>query len=156
MMGTLIVYIPFHLFEEALGNFPAWMHQHHWMSTQLSYGHWMAGNIFFYYPLLLLGIIGYHFGGDKWLPTGLGVTIWGVLNTLEHLIYSCLDRQVSPGLFTGLMFGVIAILTFRRLSEMRKATVKRIMLSLFFACVYALVPVALQIVLSPYFRAIFV
>ncbi len=26
MIGILLIYIPFHLFEESLGNFPAWMH----------------------------------------------------------------------------------------------------------------------------------
>lgn len=36
MIGILITYIPFHLFEESLGNFPAWMQAHHWMLNRLS------------------------------------------------------------------------------------------------------------------------
>ena len=28
---NLIIYIPFHLFEEAVGDFPKWMYEHKWL-----------------------------------------------------------------------------------------------------------------------------
>jgi hypothetical protein len=65
MWIILFIYIPIHLFEEAIGNWPDWMVKHKYTSVKLSYGHWMAGNIFFYFPLLLTGIILYHFLGDN-------------------------------------------------------------------------------------------
>lgn len=43
---TLVIYMPFHLFEEALGNFPKWMYEHKWLPYHMTYGHWMSNNIF--------------------------------------------------------------------------------------------------------------
>lgn len=28
---NLAIYLPFHLFEEAVGNFPKWMYEHRWL-----------------------------------------------------------------------------------------------------------------------------
>ena len=47
---NLIIYIPFHLFEEAVGDFPKWMYEHKWLPYHMTHGHWMANNIFIYYP----------------------------------------------------------------------------------------------------------
>ena len=27
---NLVIYLPFHLFEEAVGDFPKWMYEHKW------------------------------------------------------------------------------------------------------------------------------
>lgn len=31
IMVNLVIYIPFHLFEEAVGDFPKWMYEHKWL-----------------------------------------------------------------------------------------------------------------------------
>lgn len=100
----LILYIPFHISEEAAGNFPDWMRRHNWMPDPLSYGHWLASNLFFFYPLLLAAFLLYLFCGIRFL--GGGILIWGIVNCLEHLAYTIRDRKKSPGLFTGLLFAV--------------------------------------------------
>lgn len=133
MIGILITYIPFHLFEEALGNFPAWMQQHQWMAHRLTYGHWMAGNIFFYYPLLFAGVLLYQAKGEKYLFTGVGVLFWGLLNFLEHSIYSVIDFKISPGLFTSFLLAFIAIVGFFKLFQMEKLSVKLMISSFIFA-----------------------
>ena len=58
---NLIIYIPFHLFEEAVGDFPKWMYEHKWLPYHMTHGHWMANNIFIYYPMLLLAVFIYIF-----------------------------------------------------------------------------------------------
>lgn len=109
VFSILIVYMPFHFFEEAMGNFPETMYQHKWIPERISYGHWMANNVFFYYPTLLFGSISYFFF-PKLVFIGLGVLIWGVINTFDHLFYTIKDMKISPGIFTGLIYLLIAII----------------------------------------------
>lgn len=156
MIAVLLVYIPFHLFEESLGNFPAWMQQHHWMSEKLTYGHWMAGNIFFYFPLLITGVLLYFLFGERLLFTGIAVIIWGLLNSLEHVIYTLVDFKVSPGLFSSILFFMIAVLSYYKLKRLAKFNLRIIVPSIILALLYALLPVALQIIFSPIFRTIFI
>ncbi len=33
------------------------MYEHKWLPYHMTHGHWMANNIFIYYPMLLLGSI---------------------------------------------------------------------------------------------------
>ena len=40
--GNLVIYLPFHLFEEAVGDFPKWMYEHKWLPYHMTHGHWMA------------------------------------------------------------------------------------------------------------------
>ena len=61
IIANLIIYMPFHLFEEAIGDFPKWMYEHKWLPYHMNHGHWMANNIFIYYPLLLISIALYFF-----------------------------------------------------------------------------------------------
>lgn len=116
-MLILVLYIPIHIAEEAAGNFPAWMRRHKWTPDQLSYSHWMAGNLFLFYPLLLAAFLLYLFCGIRFL--GGGILIWGIVNCVEHLAYTVHDRKKSPGLFTGLLFGAdsaAGLLSFSRQS----------------------------------------
>lgn len=156
MIAIVLCYIPFHLFEEALGNFPAWMFQHRWMPTQLTYGHWMAGNVFFYYPLLVGGILLYRLGGKRFLWAGTGVLLWGVFNFLEHTIYTIIDSQVSPGFYTGFILLIIAILGIIRLHQMGKLTWRVMLPAFLIALVFAALPAGLQALMGPVFRGIFI
>ena len=56
---NLAIYLPFHLFEEAVGDFPKWMYEHKWLPYHMTHGHWMANNLFptiprCYYPSFYL------------------------------------------------------------------------------------------------------
>lgn len=72
IIANIVIYMPFHLFEEAIGNFPKWMYEHKWLPYHMNHGHWMANNIFVYYPLLLISTSLYiFFGMTSCFLTGL-------------------------------------------------------------------------------------
>ncbi len=52
----IFVYFPFHLWEEALANFPIGMSEHYNLPKALSYPHWLINNGIF----LLILIIGLY------------------------------------------------------------------------------------------------
>jgi hypothetical protein len=144
MWLSLFFYIPVHLLEEALGDWPEWMVKHKYTSSKLSYGHWMAGNVFFFFPLLLSGIALYHFVGDKVLFLGLGVIFWGLLNFFEHLIFTVIDRKIAPGLFSGGLFLIVGIAAVFKMVQGKDVDVLTIVLAIIMALVYAAVPILLQ------------
>ena len=100
---NIVIYMPFHLFEEAIGDFPKWMYEHKWLPYHMPHGHWMANNVFLYYPLLLLAAFLYIFNPGL-VCFGVAVLIWGLVNFGEHFFYTVKDKKVSAGLFTGLFF----------------------------------------------------
>lgn len=111
IIGILLTYIPFHLFEEAIGNFPELMYQHKWLPVKLTFSHWMANNIFIFYPILLVALFIYLFGKEKKYAMcfGMAILMWGVINFIQHLYYCIIDKTISPGIITGLVFLILAI-----------------------------------------------
>lgn len=156
MVGILIIYIPFHLLEEALGDFPTWMKEHKWIPEKITYGHWMANNLFFYLPLLLIGLIGFHFGGDRLLFLGVGIIVWGLINCFDHIIYTIKDRRISPGLFTGLIFGVISVLALFKLYMDSILTIGTLVVSIITGLIYAFLPIGLSVMFHKVFNKKFV
>lgn len=152
----LVIYFPFHLFEEAIGDFPNWMKEHKWMPEKLTYGHWLANNVFFYYTILLLGYISYLFLGNKLIFMGIGILFWGMINCLDHLIYTIIDRKISPGLFTGLLYLITFLSGINRLYEEGTLNFKLIILSLITGIFYAFIPVILSMKYSRIFKRIFI
>lgn len=155
MIGVILIYIPFHLFEEALGNFPKWMYEHKWTPERLTYGHWMANNIFFYFSLLIIGFTVYFFTDNRCMFIGVGIIFWGLINCFDHIIYTIIDRKISPGIFTGFIFGAISIIALLKLYSERKLNLKLIALSILMGLIYAFVPVMLSIIFSKKFKKIF-
>lgn len=100
---TLVIYLPFHLFEEAVGDFPKWMAEHKWLPYHMSHGHWMANNLFLYYPPLLLAAA-LFLSSAQLTCFGIGILVWGIINFGDHFFYTIKDRQRSPGLLTGVCF----------------------------------------------------
>lgn len=109
---NLVVYLPFHLFEEAIGDFPKWMYEHRWLPYHMTHGHWMANNLFIYYPMVLLSA--FLFAVNKSLVCfGVAVLIWGVINFGDHFFYTIKDKKVSPGLITGILFLINSVFGLR-------------------------------------------
>ena len=52
-IALIVAYVPVHLLEEALGNFPIWMSNHYNLPNPLSYPHWLINNSFFLLTLLV-------------------------------------------------------------------------------------------------------
>ena len=144
VFAVVLLYMPFHLLEEALGNFPSWMKAHGYTPIKKTYGFWMAGNIFFFYPLLLCCALVYHFIGNQAIVFGVSVLFWGVVNFLEHLFFTVKDRKIAPGLFTGLIFVLIAIGGIFKVQAMGLLNIGVIALALVIAVFCLAVPAPLQ------------
>ena len=56
---NLAIYLPFHLFEEAVGNFPKWMYEHRWLPYHMTHGA-LDGEQFIY-------LLSNHFGGSSFV-----------------------------------------------------------------------------------------
>lgn len=106
---NLVIYLPFHLFEEGLGDFPKWMYEHKWLPHHMTHGHWMANNLFIYYPLLLIAVF-LFICNHKLACFGVAILIWGIINFGDHFFYTIKDKKVSPGLISGTLFLVNSIL----------------------------------------------
>lgn len=152
----IIVYFPFHLLEEALGNFPKWMKDHKWIPEKITYGHWMANNVFFYYSLLLIGFICYDLLGDRFGFLGIGILFWGLINCFDHLIYTIIDRKISPGLFTGIIYLIVFLLGVFKLYKSQATTLRFIILSIIMGILYAFAPVILAALFHKKFKSIFI
>ena len=109
---NLIIYIPFHLFEEAIGDFPKWMYEHKWLPYHMTHGHWMANNIFIYYPMLLFAVFIYIFSKNM-ICFGIAILIWGLINFADHFFYTIKDKKISHGLITGFLFLINSVLGLR-------------------------------------------
>lgn len=109
VMMILFIYMPFHFLEEAIGDFPKWMYKH-WTPMHISYGQWMANNIFIFYPLLVISYLVYHFNLGTLSFLGGALLWWGIINGGEHIFYTIKDRKVAPGLLTGCIYIIDAIL----------------------------------------------
>jgi len=144
MWMALFIYIPMHLLEEAVGNWPEWMARHKYTSVKLSYDHWMAGNIFFFYPLLLIGILLYHFLGTNLIFLGLGVIFWGIINYMEHLIFCFIDKKVTPGFYTSILFFIIGVITIIKIINGKDVNILMIILAIVTSIIYVVLPILLQ------------
>ena len=96
---NLVIYLPFHLFEEAVGDFPKWMYEHKWLPYHMTHGHWMANNLFIYYPMLIVSVFLFVFI-NQFVCFGVAILIWGIINFGDHFFYTIKDRKISPGLIT--------------------------------------------------------
>ena len=105
---NLAIYLPFHLFEEAVCNFPKWMYEHRWLPYHMTHGHWMANNLFIYYPIILVAAVLFLLD-ERFACCGIGVLVWGVINFGDHFYYTIRDKKVSPGLITGILFLVNSV-----------------------------------------------
>lgn len=125
----LFIYMPFHFLEEALGDFPKWMYKH-WTPIHLSYGHWMANNLFIFYPILVVSYLLYHFNPEAFSTVGGGILIWGIINWGEHVFYTIKDGRVSPGLITSMIYLVDALMGIKVLFTNQNYTIVMLILSI--------------------------
>jgi len=153
-IGLIIIYIPFHLLEEAFNNFPLWMAEHYNFQKPLSYPHWLINNSIFLF-VLLTGLIIYNRNRVKYLPFGLGILIWGFMNSLEHIVFSVYDSKISPGFYTSILFLVVTIIGFIRLKQDKLLNLPIVLKSLLIAIGYWIVPIATFMIIGSYLVKVF-
>lgn len=151
---TILVYVVFHVTEEALGNFPLFMHDN-WGIPDIGYGQWLYHNIVFFLPVLLLAFLIYLINEERFLPVGLGISIWGSMNFCEHVFYSIKNAEVSPGLFSSLLFVALTIVTMIIARKAGRLTPKIILLSVAAAVACWGISIGLVFLLAPYAGKIF-
>jgi hypothetical protein len=154
VFAVIVIYVPFHLFEEAAGDFPRWMYTHKWIPERITYGHWMANNIFFYFSLLQLGFIVFALNPGL-VFLGIGIVIWGFLNTLDHLAYTILDRKRSPGLYTGILYAIAAAAALETARKDGLLSPRVLLLSIAAGVAYAFLPVLLSMAFHKAFKRLF-
>ncbi|GAP21526.1 hypothetical protein [Leptolinea tardivitalis] len=151
--STILAYVIFHITEEALGNFPLFMHQN-WGIPNIGYARWLYHNIIFFLPVLMIGFLMYLID-EKRIYLGLGITFWGILNFFEHTFYTIKNGVVSPGFFSSLIFVALAILTMITLAKQKNLTKKIVISSVLTAGVYWLISIALVLTCSQLVAKIF-
>lgn len=134
VFSTILVYVIFHITEEAVGNFPLFINQN-WGIPNIGYSRWLYHNIIFFLPVLLVGFLLYLMD-EKRLFFGLGITFWGVLNSFEHLFYSIKNLAVSPGSFSSILFVVLAAIIIYELRKHKKLTGRLMTASILTTAVY--------------------
>lgn len=147
---NLVIYLPFHLFEEAIGDFPKWMYEHKWLPYHMTHGHWMANNLFIYYPILLISVFIYIFNG-KLTCFGVGILIWGIINFGDHFFYTIKDKKVSPGLISGTLFLANSVFGLRNYILSNSFTVPQLVVGILIGGVLFGLPMGLCIVLYKFF-----
>ncbi|HDQ74112.1 MAG TPA: HXXEE domain-containing protein [Chloroflexi bacterium] len=143
ILGTLLVYVTLHLMEEWLLGFPAWA-ELRWGIPGYTVSKWLFHNVYFAF-FLTLGYLVYRRNNEKFLAMGLGIVVWGLLNSLNHIIFTLIFLEISPGIFTGFIFLFFAILTWRKVRGTEKSSGKLWALSSFFGLAYWIVPIVLFI-----------
>jgi hypothetical protein len=131
------------LLEEGIFGFPAWA-ERRWAIPNYTVAKWLLHNVYFI-GCLALGYFIYRNDREKRLPLGLGVVVWGLLNSLNHIVFSIIFGEYSPGLFTGLVFLLFSVLALRRVKEMGKLSVGLVVLSVLCGLLYWGVPITLFI-----------
>lgn len=151
---NLIIYLPFHLFEEAIGDFSKWMFEHRWLPYHMTHGHWMANNLFIYYPMLLASTFLFLIN-DRFTFFGVGILIWGIINFGDHFFYTILDKKVSPGLITGILFLINSILGLRNFFLSNNFSVLHLVLGILIGALLFGLPIGLCIVTYRFFDKYF-
>ena len=113
-VALIVIYVPFHVLEEAIFNFPLWMFEHYKLPQALSYPHWLINNSIFLFDLLI-GLIIYNRDRIKHLSFGLAIVIWAFMNSMEHMAFTIIDLKISPGYYTAILFLIISVIGFIKL-----------------------------------------
>lgn len=153
-IGLIILYIPFHLVEEAIGNFPLWMVEHYNLPQALSYPHWLINNSIFLLTLLI-GLLIYNRNKIKNIAFGIAIVIWALINGLEHIVFSIIDLKIAPGFYTALLFLIIAIIGFLKLKTMKILTFALLLKSILIAISYWIISFITIIIFGLYLVKIF-
>ena len=151
-ISIMILYVPFHILEEALNGFPEWMSKQYGLPIVLSYPHWLINNSFFLFTLVI-GLF-FFLRNEKYLFLGIGILIWSMMNGLEHIVGSILTSSVAPGFYTGLLFLAVSTIGLVKLKYENKLTIKLLAISFLFGLLYWIIPFALIVLTGNYWLKI--
>ncbi|MBL6964891.1 MAG: HXXEE domain-containing protein [Bacteroidetes bacterium] len=134
----ILFYISFHLIEEGIFGFPEWA-KIRWGISIYDMEMWLVHNFYFTF-YLLLGWFFYFVNEKKFLSLGLGILIWGLLNFLNHAIFSIIFIEYSPGLVSGVVFLLLFVLGVQKLKESKLLNTKQVLLGILSGILYWVLP----------------
>ena len=151
---VMIIYVPFHLLEEAQGNFPVWMSAQYNLPKVLSYHHWLINNGFFFITLLA-GLLMFISNKTRFLVFGIGILFWAFINSIEHILFTVIDLKPSPGFYTALLFLIISSLAVAKLYFDKSLNFKLILQSILVGIGYWIIPIIMILAAGNYLVQLF-
>lgn len=137
----VILYVPIHILEEALNNFPEWMSSFYGLPIVLNYPHWLINNLFFFLSLIV-GLV-FFLTKEKYLYLGVGILFWSIMNSFEHIIGSLIFLKIAPGFYSGLLFILVSVIGFYKLRNDGKLNIKLLVISFISSLLYWIIPISL-------------
>jgi hypothetical protein len=150
LLGTILVYVLLHVTEEAVGDFPLFMHEN-WAIPNIGYSRWLYHNLSVFLPALLIGYLIFTIDETRFLFLGVGIPLWGFLNVLEHVFYTVKNGAVSPGTWTSVLFAALFATTVFLLKKQRRLSPRLVLLSLGASLIYWVVPIGIVMTMGDVF-----
>jgi hypothetical protein len=139
---AIILYTPFHLWEEYIGNYPLFLYTHYHLPKLLSYPHWLWNNGIFL-ATLIIGITIYLKDRKKNISFGFAIVIWAFINSIEHIVNSIIDMKLSPGSYSAFGFLFLFVITIMMIAKHKYVTKNELKKSIVIALSYWIIPIAL-------------
>ena len=117
---SIVLYATIHLLEEGLFGFPAWA-ESSWGLPGYTTERWLTHNYFFLGVQLIVFLI-YIFTNYRNEKLILGIVMWGIINTLNHTVFTIIQLKYSPGLISGFLFIIPLIWIIKVLRKQQKLT----------------------------------
>lgn len=140
--AAFILYIPFHIIEEWAFGFASWAYTY-WRIPSYTTTKWLIHNGYFAF-FLLIGLLLYLLKPNTFLPFGVGIVIWGFMNTLNHIVCSFVFLEYEPGILTSLLWIPLAFQVYNRMSKKVNKN-KLLLYSIIVAIAYWSIPMTLFI-----------
>lgn len=141
-------------FIPALGKFPLFMHEN-WGIPNIGYAQWLYHNIVFFIPVLLIAFLIFLINEERFLPIGLGISIWGTMNFFEHVFFTIKNAAVAPGLYSSVIFVVLMVITMLIVKKSGRLTLRVVGMAVVSAIVYWGISIGLVFLLAPHVGKIF-
>jgi len=120
IFGVGIVFLALQIPEEVLFNFSAWV-ERHGIVANFTVNTWLLQPPYYILELSLAYFI-YRIEPGKFLPIGVGVLVWGLLDFVGFAGLSLISREYVPGLLSSIFYLPLMLLGLRILRRGGKGT----------------------------------
>lgn len=140
ILGVGIVFLALQIPEEGLFNFSAWV-ERRGIIPNFTVTAWLLQQPYFILALSLAYFI-YRIEPGKFLPIGLGVLVWGLLDFVGLAGLSLVSRGYVPGLISSVIYLPLMLLGIRILRRGGKGTPRLAVLSSLSGLLIMALPIA--------------
>ena len=140
ILGAGIVFLALQIPEEGLFNFSGWV-ERRGIIPNFTLTTWLLQLPYFILALSLAYFI-YRIEPGKFLPIGLGVLVWGLLDFIGFAGLSLISRGYVPGLLSSVLYLPMILLGMRILRRGGEATPRLAVLSSLSGLLIMALPIA--------------